>query len=104
MRGGHTGEFLFAGGQSHLGGRFLAGHARFEFEQRQLMVGKLFRLGPILVQAQEPNRLFQQLDFNRQPKLFRLGCLPKFLGLIQLAQDALKHRPERFRKRVEIQG
>ena len=95
MRQGGPGKFLFPRRQRGFGGDFLAGHARFQIQQRQLRVGKLFGLGPVLLQPQEPERLFQQLVFHRQPGAFRLGFIP-------LAEDALKHRAKRFGKRVQI--
>ena len=109
MRQGGPGKFLFPRRQRGFGGDFLAGHARFQIQQRQLRVGKLFGLGPVLFQPQEPERLFQQLDFNRQPGAFRLGFGleffafdTEFLRFIPLAEDALEHRAKRFGKRVQI--
>ena len=76
MRRGGAGEFLFARGLRGFGGDFLPSHARFQIEQRELGVGEFLGLGTVFVQAQEPDCLVQQLDFNRQPAAFRLGGIP----------------------------
>ena len=65
-------------------------------QQRELGVGEVFGFGAVLLEAQQPDRLLQQLVFNRQPAAFGLGS-------IALAQDALEHRAQRFGKRVEIE-